>query len=677
MGIFSDNVVRLYEQGIYTLPCGGPSGKAPIVDGGKNWQKYCEVLPTEEQVSDWEDKYKNEDRLGLILGEASGIVAFDFDYNYDAFKMADISEKDFLKEMQLIEKQILALLPHSPCKKVGRKGWTAFYKWSPGLSNSSSCNRRQVRVFDFLAWHKQTIIPPSLHSVGPDGKDILYKWKGLPLDQCIEDLPHIEMGVINDIEAMFGESETLSAPSRHKRLLDFVLAISSVETDESVIVKKMIERDKIVNKPTYLDDKKHNPTSDPVKNASNWVKRILKWRSATSAKDGKEVTKRMTSDSWDHFFENSFHKVCKDIVTENIFVKKEPTSKWVQVDGLAGVLRTYAADKKLPYMRVADQLERWIFEKEDKGLLCSIPTWDGNDRIADICSRIQSPYFSPEEIVLIFKEWGARLFSRLDDSRNQNRCIILKGEQNLGKDTFVKSLLNGLDDYYRQTTLAGTDKDVLEIVSPLIAVHIEEFDQTARLAVPFIKSLITQDSSSFRASYARSPSKKTMRCSFISTSNADDVLRDPTGNRRFIVIPVESINWGYPKDQSPQCLAQWRHYWSARQFIELPSELQDKIAALIAEYTPEDMTIAVIERYKHLLNENHEFAFGPSRSSFTLGEILPTLHIISKETGLSVRRVQHVIKMAKLSRRTKSGMKYYKMHHDISPINAEGNLLNS
>lgn len=670
MGIFSDNVVRLYEYGIHTFPCGDK--KEPLV--GQGWQKYCDVLPTEQQVHKWEEEFQNAERLGLMLGEASGIVAFDFDYAFNP-KVA-IGEKEFAKDLALIEKQILALLPHSPCKKVGKKGWTAFYKWNSGHVNSG-CDRNGVRVFDFLAWHKQTIIPPSLHSIDSSGKAIFYKWKGLPLIECIEDLPELDMNIVYEIKEMFQDVGQEVLPTRHKKLLDYVLALSAVETKESVIVQKLIERDRMINSPTYLDDKKHNPTSDAFKNATNWVKRILKWRGSVSAKDNTEVTKRMTKDSWNHFFETSFHKVCKDIVTDNVFVKIDSTSRWQQVDALAGTLRTYAFDKKIPQSRVADNLERWIIEKKDTSLLCTIPTWDGVDRLSDICSRIQSPYFSSDEIVLIFKQWGARMFSRIDDSKNQNRCIILKGDQNLGKDTFVKSLLSGFDDYYRQTTLAGTEKDVLEIVSPLLAVHIEEFDQTARLTVPFIKSLITQDSSSFRASYARNPTKKMMRCSFISTSNADDVLRDPTGNRRFVVIPVDSINWGYPQDQSPQCLAQWQFYCRENMFKVLSPELEAKIAVLVGEYTPEDMTHAVVERYRHLVSLEFPTIGYAQKATITLGEIMPVLSQVAKETGLSVRKVQHVIKMNKYSKKTKNGVRYFRTPHDWVSMNENGDTLTS
>ena len=90
MGAFSDNVERLAEYGLYTIPCGDQ--KQPIL--GKEWQKYCITPPTEDEISRWQKGFKDVERLGLLLGPSTGIVAFDFDYEFDERKVS-ITEKQF------------------------------------------------------------------------------------------------------------------------------------------------------------------------------------------------------------------------------------------------------------------------------------------------------------------------------------------------------------------------------------------------------------------------------------------------------------------------------------------------------------------------------------------------------------------------------------------------------
>lgn len=655
MGIYSDNVTKLFENGIFTIPCGDK--KEPLI--GRSWQKFCDVAPTAEEISQWESQYSGVDRLGLLLGKSSKIVAFDFDYAFD--KKVTVSEADFKKDLESVEKQILSLLPHAPCKKVGRKGWTAFYKWNDRLTNTQ-CDRNGTRLFDFLAWHKQTIIPPSLHSYGPNGEAIFYKWKGLTLEEALRDdaLPEITMENVLEIKDIFGDSSAKALPTRHSLLLNYVITISRVERDIDVIVENLIERDKIINDPPYLSDKKHFPKSqDPKVNATEWVKRIVKWKGAAPVRN--KVKENVADEAWIHFFEKTPYKVQKDLVSGIVFAKMQPHCQWEPVKNLVGVYRAYAVAKSLPKMHVSDELDKWVCEKKDVGFLCDIPKWDGVDRVEQIASSLMSDRFTRDEVVAIFKHWGSCMFGRAEDPTNQNRCIILKGAQNLGKDTFVRSLLEDFRPYYKQTPLAGSEKDVLEIVSPLLAVHIEEFDQTSRLSIPFIKSLITQDSAFFRESYGRVASSKSMRASYISTSNADDVLRDPTGNRRFIIIPIDLINWGYPKGQSIQCIAQWKEYWEKGLHKTLSPELEAKIASLTQSYTPDDIATAVVERYQLLINQQFPaVSMSGGKPFFTLGEVTPVFAQIAKEVGVSFKRVQHIIKMAGCSRRFSDGTRYFR-----------------
>jgi hypothetical protein len=271
-----------------------------------------------------------------------------------------------------------------------------------------------------------------------------------------------------------------------------------------------------------------------------------------------------------------------------------------------------------------------------------------------------SSKFSKEQMVEIFKHWGVYVFRRTVDSSVQNRCIILKGNQGIGKDTVVKALLRDFKPYYESTNLPGTQKDVLEIVSRLLVVHIEEFDQTKHLSDGFLKSLITQESSFFRESYGFSPNSKIMRPNFISTANVDDILRDPTGNRRFIVIPVESIGWGYPETESLQVLAEWRHLFNNGEYFTLKPETEALIKEIILEYTPQDLGDSIVDLYKsrigQLFVKNQRNWAGANLSS---GDVTEALCKISKDLSCSLRRVQSTLKSRGFSCHGKDGARYF------------------
>lgn len=669
MGVFGDWAEQYYESGLYVLPCGVIKDKAPPF---KHWTDYCEVAPSEKVFMSWVDKYKDADQIGLILGKSTGKVAFDFDYAYD-HKKVKISEEEFLLDRNRIEKEILELLPFSMIGKVGAKGWTRFYEWNPTLENKK-CDRNGVRLFDFLSSGRQTIIPPSIHSRKEDGSQIVYKWMDESLEQ-VKDLPSISMDVIDTIVSQYQERQYSGRPhlidmSRHERVMFFILDALRVDDDIIRITNSAIKYDLLVNekqfkqKPYFLDTG-HNKSKDPIENAKAFVIKLKKWsdkkRSLAEKEEKKELDKP-SDQAWNHFFEISFDKLKKDVFTEDVFVKSHSKKMWENIGNYENILKSYARAKKIPKTHVPEELARFCYEKKDVEFLCDIPKWDGRDRVKEILSCVESADFTGDEISDIFKHWGVNMFARLYDSSVQNRCIILKGSQGIGKDTLVRALMGDFKPYYDSTTLPGTPKDVLEIVSRLLICHIEEFDQTKHLDVGFIKSLITQPTSYFRESYGHSPNQKLMRASFVTTANIDDIFRDPTGNRRFIVIAIDKIRHEYSRTESLQVIAQWKELFEKGEGFYLSDELETKIKTVIDKMTPTSIEDVIIDLYLSRM-ENLVGGVGTKygfRESLSAMEVIESLSDIAKKAGVGIKRVQSAIKFKKYSTHKKDGAKYFK-----------------
>jgi Virulence-associated protein E/Bifunctional DNA primase/polymerase, N-terminal len=646
MGIFSDNVRKYYEHGLITLPC---KDKKPIL--GPGWEQFCNTMPDEKVIDKWEHQFKDAQQLGLVLGKATSLVGFDFDYEYDS-KKCTISEAEFKKDSKIVEKQILALLPLTPAIKTGKKGWTRFFRIQTPLENAV-CNRHGLRLFDFLARNKQTIIPPSKYN---EGTELVYRWIAEPIENCIEDIPFINQEIIDEIKFLFSDSKSgydFEGNGRHGRLFKWLLDILKLEQSDERVVEKLVEFDlKLNGKSAYLSDPKHfgSGAKQPHKNADKWIKRVRKFVNASP----KNII-HAHQDGWNYFFENSFPKIKKDIISKDVFIKRD-SEDWQSIRGLEGVIRSYAIEAKLKHSQVSDHLERWIFEKKETDFLCDIPIWDGSDRISNFGQSIKSEFFDSEDISDILKHWGSNIFRRVQSPDSQNRCVILKGSQGIGKDSLVRSMLKDFKPYYESTTLPGNQKDILEIVSRLLVVHIEEFDQTKNIDISFLKSLITQPSAFFRESYGYSPNKKIMRPSFISTANVDDFLRDPTGNRRFIVIPVSEIQWTYPQNESLQIMAQFKFYFEHGQYRILKSSVEDKIKLIVDSYTPDDISETIIEMYKIKFDALSTAFSGPYLG---MDRVTPALVDIARNTQCSLRRVQSVIKSKGFSKRFKNGTRYY------------------
>lgn len=155
MSAFSDHAARLLERGYSVIPI-IPGQKRPgevrynAWQGMSGWQRFCDAPPTRLQIdmwSRWEDA-----SICVTLGRASNMTAIDFDYGSPEVRAA-----------------LEAILPPSPVKKTGAKGYTAFYRGYQVASKKYLLDG--VSVIEVLAHGKQTVLPPSLH---PDGMN--YRW---------------------------------------------------------------------------------------------------------------------------------------------------------------------------------------------------------------------------------------------------------------------------------------------------------------------------------------------------------------------------------------------------------------------------------------------------------------------------------------------------------------------
>ena len=221
-------------------------------------------------------------------------------------------------------------------------------------------------------------------------------------------------------------------------------------------------------------------------------------------------------------------------------------------------------------------MTRYLREKregEGKQVLLDIPNWDERDRISEFATRIHSSLLSHAQIEELLKEWYSKLFQRLYNPKVDNTCLILLGNQGIGKDVLIKAFTSGLGQFAIPFQNQGQQKDILQALHSGIAVHIEEFDHIAeKLPEAFLKMLITTSQTLFRAAFGKTQELREARWSLIASCNRDDFLRDHTGNRRFIIIPIDRIDGihsatgevlayphgliNFPADEGLQILAQ-------------------------------------------------------------------------------------------------------------------------
>ena len=155
MSAFAKAGIDLIEMGYSCIPI-LPGEKRPgrFVNGNwvgmSGWQKYCSKLPSQFEIDQWEQW--PDAGVGIALGEKSGVICADLDYGSPEVRAA-----------------IESILPPSPVRKKGAKGYIAFYKYNGEKPKKWFIAGESV--FELLSHGNQTVLPPSAH---PDG--MLYTW---------------------------------------------------------------------------------------------------------------------------------------------------------------------------------------------------------------------------------------------------------------------------------------------------------------------------------------------------------------------------------------------------------------------------------------------------------------------------------------------------------------------
>jgi hypothetical protein len=206
------NALQYLAHGYSVIPL-MPRQKGPKLGG---WSNYCEQLMDPDTARQHCGKNNN---IGLCLGPASNLCAVDIDTD----------------DPELIKK-IEKLLPVSPLRKKGAKGYTVFYRYN-GM-DSKSVKDDKGNGLDFLSKGRQTVLPPSIHPSG-----IEYQWltSTTLLDVDKKDLPELPITAIEQVLALFKapvvpKKESERVPMQFYQdaaIEDARLALTYLDADES------------------------------------------------------------------------------------------------------------------------------------------------------------------------------------------------------------------------------------------------------------------------------------------------------------------------------------------------------------------------------------------------------------------------------------------------------------
>jgi predicted P-loop ATPase len=166
-------------------------------------------------------------------------------------------------------------------------------------------------------------------------------------------------------------------------------------------------------------------------------------------------------------------------------------------------------------------------------------TWDGVDRnLSEYFGAEQTPYHRT-----VCAKWLRSAVARaIKPGEKADSMLILEGGQGWKKSTALKCLCPDVRWFYEVASRDVGSKDFMQDMLGSWLCEIPEVDQLIRSRDESeLKALLSRTVDKYRASYARKSQPNPRQLVFAGTTNEEDYLRDPTGNRRYWPVMTGTI----------------------------------------------------------------------------------------------------------------------------------------
>lgn len=169
--------------------------------------------------------------------------------------------------------------------------------------------------------------------------------------------------------------------------------------------------------------------------------------------------------------------------------------------------------------------------------------------------------FGPMITQIFIRKWIISLIASMHGTYSL-LILVLCGEQGLGKTNFFRWLLpSELRDYYGESKLDRGKDDEILMCRKLILCD-DEFSGKSKNEYKLLKQYASTQFFNLRQPYGRKFEDYRRYAVLCGTSNENEVINDPTGNRRIIPINLVNIDFGaYRAIDKIDLLMEAYHIW--------------------------------------------------------------------------------------------------------------------
>ena len=231
-----------------------------------------------------------------------------------------------------------------------------------------------------------------------------------------------------------------------------------------------------------------------------------------------------------------------------------------------------------------------------------LPAWDGTERVDNWLSDLFTDHDSPQDDLI---KWAARfpflgaVWRAYHPGKKMDEVPVLVGPQGIGKSTALRLMLppDKPEWFTDGLNLGRTHKELAEATQGRVIIEASEMAGLSEAKIEKLKNYIaTTDDGSVRLSYRRNAEAMPRRFVIVATTNDSESLpNDPSGNRRFVPIPLTGGNAAtvarFMNDQRKQLWAEAKALFKKGVPAYLPDALKPAQRERAEAHRPSDDVI--------------------------------------------------------------------------------------
>lgn len=163
-------------------------------------------------------------------------------------------------------------------------------------------------------------------------------------------------------------------------------------------------------------------------------------------------------------------------------------------------------------------------------------SWDGQERIGTFASQYLGTENTEYTRAVSEYLWTALAGRGLEPGCKADMMPILQGPQGAMKSSSVNALVP--DKYFKELNLGDRNADLSRLLPGTLVVEVPELQGLKTRDLESLKAFITKKTENWIPKYKEQAADYARRCILIGTTNEDEFLADPTGERRFLPMRV-------------------------------------------------------------------------------------------------------------------------------------------